>query len=160
MNRPQIALLTLSLGLGACFAGGDPPPTRPITPATRLPEQAPSVTQPAGEPVAMAAVPREVRRAVAAAAAKQFGVAVNDVVVTRAEQVTWSDGSLGCPEPGRMYTQMLVQGYRVTARSGGVESVFHSDARGLTVACGRVAAPRPRGVEPGTAPAPRPSPDR
>jgi hypothetical protein len=160
MNGPRIALLMLSLVPGLCLAGGEPSPTKPVTPAPRAPELAPAVTQPAGEPVTIASVPREVRRAVAAAAAKQFGVAVNDVVVTRAEQVTWSDGSLGCPEPGRMYTQMLVQGYRVTARSGDLESVFHTDARGLSVACGRVAAPRPRGVEPGTAPAPRPAPDR
>jgi hypothetical protein len=160
MNRPQIASLLLSLAPGLAFAGGEPLPTRSITPATRAPESAPTGTSPAGEPVEMASVPREVRRAVVAAAAKQFGVAANDVVVTRAEQVTWSDGSLGCPEPGRMYTQMLVQGYRVTARSADAQSVFHTDAHGLTVACGRTAAPRSRAADPGTTPVPRPAPDR
>ena len=30
-----------------------------------------------------------------------------------AESVTWPDGSLGCPEPGMFYTQMVVPGYRI-----------------------------------------------
>ena len=30
-----------------------------------------------------------------------------------AESVQWPDGSLGCPEPGQMYTQALVNGYRI-----------------------------------------------
>ena len=29
----------------------------------------------------------------------------------RDEAVTWSDGSLGCPQPGEYYTQVLVPGY-------------------------------------------------
>src|SRR5690606_32198724 len=35
------------------------------------------------------------------------------IEVASAGRVTWSDGSLGCPEPGKMYTQALVYGYRV-----------------------------------------------
>lgn len=35
------------------------------------------------------------------------------VDVTRAESVTWPDGALGCPEPGQMYTQALVDGYHI-----------------------------------------------
>ena len=41
-----------------------------------------------------------------------------DLKVLSAEAVTWSDGSLGCPEPGMMYTQALVPGYRVQIRGG------------------------------------------
>jgi hypothetical protein len=35
------------------------------------------------------------------------------LVIVRRESVIWSDGSLGCPEPGMMYTQALVDGYWV-----------------------------------------------
>lgn len=31
--------------------------------------------------------------------------------IVRAEQVTWRDGSLGCPEPGKFYTQALAPGF-------------------------------------------------
>ena len=37
-------------------------------------------------------------------AAERVGVAPDQVKVLSVESVTWSDGSLGCPEPGMMYT--------------------------------------------------------
>jgi hypothetical protein len=40
-----------------------------------------------------------------------------EVITARA--VTWNDGSLGCPKPGMMYTQMLVDGYQVVVKVGG-----------------------------------------
>ena len=45
-------------------------------------------------------------------------VPVSDLTVESQEGVTWPDGSLGCPEPGMMYTQALVEGYRVVIRAG------------------------------------------
>ncbi|WP_418605475.1 hypothetical protein [Georgenia sp. SUBG003] len=33
--------------------------------------------------------------------------------------MTWNDGSLGCPEPGTVYTQALVDGYHVVLEAGG-----------------------------------------
>ena len=36
-----------------------------------------------------------------------------DIEVVSAGAVTWPDGSLGCPEPGMMYTQALVNGSHV-----------------------------------------------
>ena len=35
------------------------------------------------------------------------------------EPATWPDASMGWPEPGRSYAQMLTEGYRITARSAG-----------------------------------------
>lgn len=43
--------------------------------------------------------------------------------VVSAESVTWSDGALGCPEPGGMYTQALRPGYRIRISDG--EQVHH-----------------------------------
>ena len=83
---------------------------RGIAPPTRIPDPVEAVAAPTGQQVSTTAIPREVRRAVVADAAKRFNVAESAVVLTRAEQLTWPDGSLGCPQPGRMYTQMLVAG--------------------------------------------------
>jgi hypothetical protein len=47
------------------------------------------------------------------------------VEVRTAERVTWSDGSLGCPEPGMMYTQALVPGYRIVLSVDGTEVAYH-----------------------------------
>jgi hypothetical protein len=139
MRRSQytswLAAALVAVAVPACAA--DPPParTRPaeIAPPNRIPDVV--APTPAGETVNIASVPKDVRRAVAAAAARLMKVDENAVVLTRAERVTWNDGSLGCPRPGQMYTQMLVEGFRVVARSNDAEVVYHTDTRGQAVAC-------------------------
>jgi hypothetical protein len=42
--------------------------------------------------------------------AERLGVSVDDIQVAQVEAVVWPDGSLGCPEPGSMYTQALEDG--------------------------------------------------
>ena len=46
-------------------------------------------------------------------------VAREKLVILRAQPVVWNDGSLGCPEPGMMYTQALVNGYWVVIEADG-----------------------------------------
>lgn len=48
-----------------------------------------------------------------------------DIEVVANDQVTWRDGSLGCPEPGMMYTQALVDGYRIVLRVSGTDFFYH-----------------------------------
>lgn len=36
-----------------------------------------------------------------------------------AERITFSDGSLGCPQPGHSYTQAQIDGMRVIVNAGG-----------------------------------------
>ena len=75
-------------------------------------------------------VPEDMLMAVIQEAAAQTGVSPGDLVVVAAEAVTWSDGSLGCPEPGMGYTQALVPGYRVVIDAGGEELHFHGGETG------------------------------
>jgi hypothetical protein len=119
-------------------------PSRPVlprdlgvAPPTRIPNVETVTPLPQGTPVTTAAIPKTVRRAVVADAAQHFNVAESAVVLVRAEQVTWSDGSLGCAEPGRMYTQNLVPGYLVVAKSAVGELAYHTDIHGLQArSCG------------------------
>ncbi len=48
-----------------------------------------------------------------------------DIHVQSAQAVTWNDGSLGCPQPGRMYTMALVPGYRIVLEAGGKTYSYH-----------------------------------
>jgi hypothetical protein len=41
------------------------------------------------------------------------------ITVIKSEAVTWSDGSLGCPEAGKVYTQALVAGMHVIVSVSG-----------------------------------------
>jgi hypothetical protein len=134
-----IALLCGALAALAAFgtAQAADPASAPgfIAPPTRIPYPIDPSQTPGGTPVATSAIPRELRRAVAADAAQRFNIPVSAVVLARAEQVTWRDGSLGCPEPGRSYSQALIAGFRVVAMTSAGEMHYHADSRGRFVNC-------------------------
>jgi hypothetical protein len=89
---------------------------------------APGPTPPPGAAeatlVALDALPDEVQAAIADAAAR-FSVPESEVAVAGALKVVWSDGSLGCPEDGMMYTQALVDGYLLTLEVDGQRVAYH-----------------------------------
>ena len=57
--------------------------------------------------------------------AGRLGIEPDEVTVVDARAVTWPDGSLGCPEPGMMYTQVLVDGTLVVLEAGGRRYEYH-----------------------------------
>jgi hypothetical protein len=63
------------------------------------------------------------------------GGAREAVAVLKAEQVIWSDGSMGCAQPGMMYTQAMVDGYQVIFTLAGEEYDYHMSAAGVFVLC-------------------------
>ena len=77
-------------------------------------------------------------------AARRTGLKRTELEVLSAEAVTWSDGSLGCPQPGMMYTQALVPGFRIRVRAGAETLDYHAGRRGAPMFCpaGRVVPPR------------------
>jgi hypothetical protein len=72
---------------------------------------------------------------ICADAAQRAGVALDQVKVLTVESVTWSDGSLGCPEPGMMYTQALVDGYQVVVEAGGTQLDYRGSGPGQFRVC-------------------------
>ena len=66
----------------------------------------------------MNAIPPSILDLILADASSRASAPVEDLTVESQEEVTWNDGSLGCPEPGMMYTQALVDGYRVVIAFG------------------------------------------
>jgi hypothetical protein len=85
----------------------------------------------------------QVTRSALADAAGRTGLAPDALRVLSAEAVTWSDGSLGCPQPGMMYTQALVPGYRVRIEAGAQVLDYHAGRSGAPALC-----PADRNVEP------------
>lgn len=45
--------------------------------------------------------------------------------------VIWPDTGLGCPLPGRSYTALLIDGYRIVVTAGETEYAFHTDSVSL-----------------------------
>ncbi|TDW83866.1 hypothetical protein EV137_6669 [Kribbella pratensis] len=66
---------------------------------------------------------------------KRLGVDAAQVSVVSSEDVTWPDGSLGCPEPGMRYTQALVPGNRTVLEAGGKQYSYHSGGHRAPFLC-------------------------
>ena len=111
-----------NLVLALCLAGA-------AACATELPPVPPAINGPGVIHL------ESVKEAALIDAAKRSGVSLSLLEVISAHAVTWSDGSLGCPMPGMMYTQALVPGYRVRIRAGGKELDYHAGRTGAPVLC-------------------------
>ena len=68
-------------------------------------------------------------------AAQRSGLPASQLQVVLAESVTWSDGSLGCPRPGMLYTQALVPGFRVRLKVAADVWNYHASGRGAPALC-------------------------
>jgi hypothetical protein len=128
-------LFALGVAMPLVAGAASPPLQTGIAPPTRISNASPPVAGPIGEQVPTASMPRDVRRAVVADAAKRFKVTESAVVLARAEKVMWNDGSLGCPEPGRRYAQLLVPGFRVVASTREGNFTYHTDGKGNVRIC-------------------------
>jgi len=84
-----------------------------------------------------------VTNAVLADAASRTGLDQASLAVENAQAVTWSDGSLGCPQPGLSYTQARIPGFRISVRAGTRRLDYHASRAGTFLLC-----PEGRSVDP------------
>ncbi len=113
----RIALLVVALVVVGCSVAAVP---------SAVPSTSIGIAAPSGRPDASASLepgaidlPASITDPVVAEIARIAGVPVDQVVVVSAESVEFPDGSLGCPQPGMAYTQMVVRGYKIVAKVGG-----------------------------------------
>jgi hypothetical protein len=90
------------------------------------------------------AVPKGILDPILKEAAKLANVPREQLAIVRAEAVVWSDGSLGCPEPGMEYAQTLVNGYWIVIEGAGQTYDFRVGRDGSFHLCpaGRGRPPR------------------
>lgn len=67
--------------------------------------------------------------------AAQTGRDIAEMELVSVEEVDWPDSSLGCPQGGRMYLQVITPGYRITLALEGVAYRFHTDRAARVVRC-------------------------
>jgi len=58
--------------------------------------------------------------------AQRLGIAKSAVTVVKIEDVQWPDASLGCPQPGMMYAQVITPGYLITLNANGQSYEYHA----------------------------------
>jgi hypothetical protein len=108
---------------------GESPLSPPATPTPDRPEQIESpLPEPEVSPIATAADPAaDVVAAAREVLAGELGIPTEEVRPVLAQPVEWSDASLGCPESGKVYAQVITPGYRVVLRVGEKEYELHTD---------------------------------
>jgi hypothetical protein len=109
---------TATLVLAACGANVGPSSVTP-PPATPLP------------PGSQAAVDQAVQDAAA-----HLALNAGELRVDHVEAREWSDSSLGCPQAGSLYSQVITPGFliQLSTRSGN-QLEYHADSRGHVVLC-------------------------
>ena len=155
--------LIRSLGFGAVLAlaacGPAPTATQPTAPPTieppatvvvvemptttgSMPYPAPNSSYPApGQPTpeptseineaTMKAMSELARQKLA----EELEISVDQIKVVTADPTYWSDTSLGCPQPGMTYPQVITPGYRVTLVVGSTLYTYHTDTKQTVVRC-------------------------
>lgn len=162
-NKINQLLLVVVIGslwlITACAAEPAPPPTvavkaQAVAPAnTATPTPAPTSTLPTEiieepvSPVAADAMPMPDKmpnmppnsetalKAALADLAKQTGLPASDIAVLSVEAVEWSDSSLGCPQEGFMYAQVITPGYLIMLSGQGQTYEYHTDQGQNVVLC-------------------------
>ena len=59
------------------------------------------------------------------AAARESGVDQGEIETINVTEMVWPNAALGCPQPDRMYAQVLVPGARVNLRIGEMSYHYH-----------------------------------
>jgi hypothetical protein len=67
--------------------------------------------------------------------AESLSINTDQILLLSAQSVVWSDSSLGCPQPGMNYLQVLTDGYRVILAANDAQYDYHANKRGYGIFC-------------------------
>ena len=67
--------------------------------------------------------------------AQQLSIPMTQINLIQAISATWPDSSLGCPQPGMAYSQVLTPGYLIQLQADNRVYEYHTDADQLVVFC-------------------------
>lgn len=67
--------------------------------------------------------------------AQKFSTTADQITVVEAREVVWSNSSLGCPQDGMAYAEVLTLGYLVKLLYNNIEIEYHSGMDGALFRC-------------------------
>jgi hypothetical protein len=132
-----VALLAAAAGCGNPTTGPTPSPI-PTAGATPTAAPRPAATLTATLVPATVVAPPGAAAAVTAARsalAARLGVSEVQIALVGADAVDWPDTSLGCPQPGMAYAQIITPGFRITLMAAGNTFRYDADSGGRVIAC-------------------------
>lgn len=69
--------------------------------------------------------------------AKKINASASQIKIVEMKEVEWGDMSLGCPQPGARYAQVITPGYKVTFEYNQKQYEYHTDKSRRFVTCGK-----------------------
>ena len=150
-TRYLAPLFLLIMVLGACGPqpapspeGATNTPPQPAPTETSLPPRQTSplpeperspLPQPGQSPISPLPTPPEPSATAAVTfLADELGISPDEITIRSFEPVDWPDTSLGCPQPGMMYAQVITPGYSFLLEVAGEQYELHTDLTGESVA--------------------------
>jgi len=116
-----------------------PSPTHTPTAATRLAATSTATARPTS-PFAAAVKPvewakKDLERRLGLDICRSCASVSSDIRVLSVEVVDWPDASLGCPQPGMVYAQVITPGFRVLLEVENDKYEYHTDRGERVVLC-------------------------
>ncbi len=128
--KPQTVTPPPSTGQGEQQPVKSPAPTESDGPKP-LPELAATTEI----PLISDDVPEGIVTSVIADVERRTGADPTEFQMLRSQPVVWNNGSMGCPKPGELYTQALVEGYWVVLSFQGQEFDYRVNSQGFFLLC-------------------------
>ncbi|MDE2869674.1 MAG: hypothetical protein OXR64_05295 [Chloroflexota bacterium] len=129
---PRIALAAaIALALAACVGNDDE--KRATETATTVPAAesgAPVLPPTTPATTASQTVLEELETAARELLANELDLDAEDLELQSSEAVEWSDASLGCPQEGYAYAQVITPGYKLVFDLAGTSHAVHTNADG------------------------------
>ena len=110
------------------------PLSGPTQPNQGTPKPSPLTPSTLPAPSRLADADASVRAAINDLAAR-LKITPENVQVVSVETMDWPDTSLGCPQPGMFYAQVITLGYRIVLSAEGNQVQYHADKKGRVVTC-------------------------
>lgn len=67
--------------------------------------------------------------------AQKLGIGQEEIFLFNVKAVEWPDASLGCPQTGEAYAQVITPGYQILLEANGQVFSFHTDKTDKVILC-------------------------
>ena len=67
--------------------------------------------------------------------AQRLSIAITQINIVDAKEATWSNSSLGCPQPGMLYADVLTPGYLILLSANGQDYEYHAGKGSVIFYC-------------------------
>jgi hypothetical protein len=66
---------------------------------------------------------------------QRLSISAGQIKLIEATEVEWADSSLGCPQPGMSYLQVITPGYRIVLEASRTQYEYHSNRDTYFIYC-------------------------